>query len=558
MHISFLGPIGCVTGSCYWLRHHPEGGRALQFLVDCGARQGEHDNDAWNRAPLPFDAAAIDFVLLTHAHLDHCGLLPRLVQDGFRGEVYCTDATREIALVILHDGARMEDASYTTDDVMALRFHSIDAGQLGSCCRVQGDVFVQAYSSAHIYGSVSVRVLWGPRDSQRSITFSGDLGPNAESGAPMPLHGARHVPLPSDYVLVESTYGGRERTADESNDSKRLQRLLAEIQPTLSDPSGVVLIPCFAVDRLQAVLFDLYRLWWRDPACLKGARVFVHSKMASEVNQIYARHLGAVTTRSKGATELAWLSEDALSEVSKLARPRLDRQDALMALAAVFDHQRPAHVELPRLHTVAWHTEDVMNTTGPKIVLTTAGMCSGGPIVRYLPTYLKRPNARVLLTGYQSGGTLGAELQALGTPQERATALEEDPHRTLTIPRHASIPLGEVRATVARLTGYSAHADQRGLVSWLLGERGQHGAAKRVIFLTHGDNAARHHLREAIERGAKTRGAHPLVETPAHPGEVYDLDAGRWVDALSVGRAELQALVARVARLEQRLMQATP
>ncbi|MCA9575526.1 MAG: MBL fold metallo-hydrolase [Myxococcales bacterium] len=548
MNISFLGPIGCVTGSCYWLRHHPEGGPALEFLVDCGARQGERDNDAWNKAPLPFRASRIDFVLLTHAHLDHSGLLPRLAQEGFRGEVYCTEATRDIAVVTLSDGAKHEGASYTMQDVERLRFCTIDAATLGACCHVKGDVFMQAYRTAHIYGAVSIRVLWGPRQKQRSITFSGDLGPNESCSSPMALHAARQVPPPSEYVLVESTYGNRARPAEECSDANRLVWLRDEVQRAMREDDGVLLIPCFAVDRLQAVLFDLHRLWWRDRSCLLGAQVVVHSAMATKVNHIYARHISASTSPKRARdAQLAWCGDATIRALRRTNGADLDRSEVFSALAGVLDASRTPSPSLPRLHRVAGDCDEVLRLSGRKIILTTAGMCSGGPIQTYLSAYLHHSSATVLLTGYQSEGTLGRQLQDLHDLRQRGEVRE----MRLVLGDKGSIECRSVRAMVGRLRGYSAHADQTGLVRWLLGDAQTKGAAGGTIFLTHGDENARHGLRVALTKRILARGGSQVVETPHHPGEAFDLDAGRWLDdPRAEMHAQLTALWQRVERLE--------
>lgn len=555
MHITFLGPIGCVTGSCYWLRHRPEGGSPVQFLVDCGARQGERDNDAWNKAPLPFDASRIDFVLLTHAHLDHCGLLPRLVQEGFRGDVHCTEATREIARVILLDGAKQDGATYSAEDVERIRFHPIDATRLGSYCRVRGDILVQAYRTAHIYGAVSIRVVWGPREKQRSVTFSGDLGPNAKCSAPMPLHSARQVPPPADYVLIESTYGNRVRPSEEASDAQRLRRLQTAVTRSLATEDSVLLIPCFAVDRLQAVLFDLQRLWWRDRNALSGAQLFVHSTMATRINQIYARHLSAsmpsTRTNAGETAELAWCGEATIRELRNIAGARMGKEETLRALACVLDQEREPTQALPRAYRVIRDTSEALQSSGRRIILTTAGMCSGGPVLTYLSALLHNPDTTVLLTGYQSDGTVGRRLQELCERVARGEAVEGH----LDLGDRGTVDCRSVKATLGRLQGYSAHADQSGLVSWLLGDSQHRGAAGGAIFLTHGEEDARRGLRDALRKTIQARGGGQVVETPHRPGDAFDLDAGKWNDTDDVTlHAQISVLSRRVAHLEARLV----
>ena len=183
MRLRFHDPLDRVTGSCYEM-HDPLTGH--HFLVDCGMRQGDPDADARNRGPLPFDADALQFVALTHAHLDHCGLIPRLYVEGFAGTVYATRETIALAKVVLRDAARQAGAPYTEMDVQRIKWHEPQRAVFGDFCPVGQDLWLRFYRTAHILGATAVSVVWGPGPkpgdarTQRSITFSGDLGDNAD------------------------------------------------------------------------------------------------------------------------------------------------------------------------------------------------------------------------------------------------------------------------------------------------------------------------------------------------------------------------------------------
>lgn len=261
MRIKFIGAAGgSVTGSCTHF-HYPR--TNTSFLVDCGLVQGEGDFEAVNTAPFPFDASAIQFVLLTHAHLDHCGLLPKLYRVGFLGEVICTAATAKLARMSLLDGANYPGSLFSRDEVTKIRFKAIEdnpAMAQASMFPVRKDLFASFRRTAHIVGSCSVTVGWlDEQDQRRYVLMSGDLGNNTRENPYQPLLGHRRSIFGNpDAIVVESTYGDRSRSAEHKNFDGRMEAWRGLLQQDVFDRKALLVIPAFALQRTHEVLIDLF------------------------------------------------------------------------------------------------------------------------------------------------------------------------------------------------------------------------------------------------------------------------------------------------------------
>ena len=255
MKVKFIGAIERVTGSCAWLKH-----KDTEFLIDCGMIQGEKYSTQENSKNFPFKPNNLKFVLLTHAHLDHCGLIPKLYKDGFTGLVYCTKATARLAKEIMRNSCHI-DAPYTMSDVSSVNFRHVDELEdfkWGKFIPVDENISFNFFHSAHILGAVSIGLSWFS-EKATSILFTGDIGNNVKSNAYQPLLKARQSPHKSfDYIVCESTYGARNRDLNQCDFNNRIEMLENQIVNTLHKKQGDLLIPTFSMHRTQEIIFDLF------------------------------------------------------------------------------------------------------------------------------------------------------------------------------------------------------------------------------------------------------------------------------------------------------------
>ena len=404
--IRFLGAAGTVTGSKHLLTVN---GRHV--LLDCGLFQGLKALRLRNWQPLPFDAARVDAVLMSHAHLDHSGALPLLVRQGFRGPIYCTPATKELAAVILRDAAHLQEEEaeianrygfskhrpalplYTTDDAeAALRL--LETRDYGAPFPVNGDIDAIYRRAGHILGAATMELQLGPGACTR-LVFSGDLG---RWNRPI-LRDPELVPE-ADVVLVESTYGDRIHSGD-------AEAALARVVRDAVARGGALIVPAFALGRVQELIWTLRRL--EDADAIPTVPVFVDSPMATDVTDIYLHH----------------------PEEHDLDMQLL--RDAKRA---------PLRCREQRIIRTAQESKALNDRSGPMIIFSASGMATGGRVIHHLKARLGDDRTTVLLPGFQAAGTRGRAL-AEGAREVRIHG--------------RSVP---VRATVVTLDGFSAHADR--------------------------------------------------------------------------------------------------
>jgi metallo-beta-lactamase family protein len=258
MRIQFIGAAGgTITGSCSLLHHTASN---IKFLVDCGLAQGEGHTEAHNEGDFPFDASEIRFVLLTHAHLDHCGLLPRLYREGFKGEVYCTEATAQLAKLSLLDGAKYPGSMFTQDEVKEVRFTPVEGRiEKSKWMPVAQNLTVSFQRTAHIVGAASIIIKWQSEDSQiRHLVMSGDLGNNTKGNLYQSLLGHRKGLFGHpDFIVVESTYGARDRLPEYKSFEGRIEAWHSLIQREVFGQKASLIIPAFALQRTHEVLLDI-------------------------------------------------------------------------------------------------------------------------------------------------------------------------------------------------------------------------------------------------------------------------------------------------------------
>jgi len=439
--LTFLGAAQNVTGSRYLVQFNN-----VSFLVDCGLYQ-ERELKGRNWEPFQVPPESLDAVLLTHAHLDHCGLLPKLAREGFRGSIYCTAATAEIAEIVLLDAGKLqqEDADfkrrrheregrkaphpeiplYTADDAKASFPLFVPVGY-GETVQIGKGVEASFHDAGHILGSSMVRVRVH-QDEERIILFSGDIG-----GWGKPILQDPTLFEEADYVLVESTYGDRLLESSEN-----VANEFAEIINTTVKAGGNIVIPSFALERSQDILYYLnkFRLEGRIPHLV----VFVDSPMAVSVTGVFEHH--------------PELFDEEMKELLRQGKSPFD---------------------FPGLNLIRTVDESkaINYIAGSVIIIAGSGMCTGGRIKHHLVTNISRPESTIVFVGYQAVGTLGRQIVD-GAKEVRI--------------------LGQyypVRARVVQLNGFSAHADRNQLLKWLSSLQ----RPPRRVFVTHGEPSAAQHF----------------------------------------------------------------
>jgi metallo-beta-lactamase family protein len=433
MRLQFLGATGTVTGSRYLLEHD---GRRL--LVDCGLFQGLKQLRLRNWAPLPVAASSIDAVVLTHAHIDHSGYIPRLMAEGFRGTVHATEATVELCALLLPDSGHLqeEDARFANRHGFgkhepALPLYTEQQARQ-SLASFQAHAFEETFEplpgfrirlrrAGHILGAASVHVQCG----EKSVLFSGDLGNEAD----LVMRGPE-APEAADCVLIESTYGNR---------AHPVENALSEFADVISRTAargGIVVVPAFAVGRAQTLLDGIQRL--KAERRIPDLPVFMNSPMATDVTRLLERHT----------------DEHRLTQA----------QCRTLCAGVTFVN---TEADSRALNSMRF----------PAIIISASGMATGGRVVHHLEAFAPDPRNSIVFAGYQAVGTRGAAMVGGA--------------RTIRI--HGQwIP---VNAEVVNVRGMSAHADREGLLAWIA----KLPRAPGHVYVTHGEPEAADALRQAIE-----------------------------------------------------------
>jgi len=435
LKLQFLGAAQNVTGS----RHLLEAD-GTRVLVDCGfyqERQFKARN--WEAFAVPPDS--IDAVLLTHAHLDHCGLLPKLVREGFKGKIYCTAATAKIAQIILLDSAKIqeEDAKYklkrhkregrkgpypvvplyTIEDAEAC-LPLFEHVTYRKSIEISDEVEATFYDAGHVLGSSIIRVKVRQEGQERIILFSGDIGrPDRPIVCdPTVFHRA-------DYVFIESTYGDRLHQGPEDT-----KKMIGEVINSTIKAGGNIIVPSFALERSQEVLYYINELLLEGT--IPQLKVFLDSPMATRVTRVFKHH--------------AELFDEKMTEFVKR-------------------HKSPFDLPGLELAGKAKESKAINRIKGPIMVIAGSGMCTGGRVKYHLVNNISRPECTIMFVGYQAIGTLGRRI-VNGEKKVRILGQEY-----------------EVKARVVRIHGFSAHADRNELLEWLK----ELEAPPRGVFVVHGE-----------------------------------------------------------------------
>ncbi len=487
MQVTFIGGADGVTGSCTLLTDDRIGVRAL---VDCGA-YAERPAGIPDGAPrLPFDARLLDFVVLTHAHRDHCGRLPQLHRAGFRGPVYCTDATAWMTRLALLDAAKFS-REYDASDVEMIDFHTVDRWPDFSFdipLRLHG-LAITFHRSAHILGAVSATIGWRSRVGvARAITFSGDIGGNTPDNPYQSLLAGQSLPPSVDYMVVESTRGAEPARGPEYKSfDARIQAWADLLVDSDARGGGPVIAPCFAIHRAQELWFDLDTVLRvtgaGSPDAFGRPRwLSLDAPLAARMTEVYA---AALADRLGPAGAPAYRNPDMAARLGLADEAAVD--DYLGALwRRVADNKAPGG-------TLRAMQDETLSRV---IALAGSGMCEGGRIVDFIADQITNPAATIVLCGYAPPTTGAGRLRAyLGGEWPEGMAL----------------PLGNVRLDTSRIRArivdfgdyYSGHGDLDALQRFVFDPAGPEAGPRvpATVFLNHGEAESR----IALARTLRTR-----------------------------------------------------
>ena len=475
LKLSFHGAAHTVTGSCFLLETAD-----AKILIDCGMFQGSKSEKELNYRPFPFAAESVGAMILTHAHIDHSGLIPKLVKAGFPGPIFATRASVDLCSVMLPDSGFIQETEvtqlnrrnkqrgkpqvepiYTAEDALAClaQFRPTDY-----CVWTQVAPGIRArfWNAGHLLGSASVELdVAQGAGTPRRLLFSGDIGPDQKVLEPDP-----EAPKNLDFVICESTYGGTDRT--EMDTTQRRKLLRTEIEAAMAR-NGALIIPSFAVERTQELLVDIAGLM--ESGAVPQAPIFIDSPLASKATAVFETHAHA-----------------------------LENGDALV---------RALHAHHVRFTESVEQSKAIGRFRGFHIVIAASGMCEAGRIRHHLKNWLWRDEGTVLLVGFQAQGTLGRILHD-GATRVRIQGEEI-----------------QVRAQIRSLDVSSGHADASQLARWIAGR----GVISGNLFLVHGEE-------EALAGLARRVGSEAIL-TP-ELDESYDLggESARLLEGLRPRRMD--------------------
>jgi metallo-beta-lactamase family protein len=463
LKLNFLGAVQNVTGSRHLLQAN-----GTKLLVDCGLYQERHFK-ARNWEPFTVPPNSIDAVLLTHAHLDHCGLLPKLVKEGFKGKIYGTPATGEIARIILMDSAKIqeEDAEYkrkrharegrkgpfpviplyTTEDVEVC-CPLFSAVKYKQPIQFANGLEATFFDAGHVLGSSIIQIKAQINSQQRTILFSGDMGRPDRPIVQDPTSFEQ-----ADYILIESTYGDREHQGKEDT-----KKMIADVINSAKKAGGNIIIPSFALERSQELLYYINELMLEGT--IPHLTVFLDSPMASKITKVFQHH------------------------------------------RELFDEEMTEHVRhnespfnFPELKITGTSDESkrINHIRGTNIIIAGSGMCTGGRIKHHLVNNITNPRNTIMFVGYQAEGTLGRIILD-GKKEIRIHGRQH-----------------QVKARITRINGFSAHADRNELFAWLKKLK----KPPRKVFIVHGETKSAHQFGDYIREKTGWQ-----VVVPAYQDEI--------------------------------------
>lgn len=448
MKISFLGAANVVTGSNYLITTDK-----YSFLIDCGQFQGSKELSSLNHEAFKFDPLEIDFMILSHAHIDHSGRIPKLVKDGFNKKIYSTPATRDLCDILLQDSGHIHEMDtewenrkrmraglekieplYTSEDsILSMQyFNPISYNEI---ININESIKLRFRDAGHLLGSTIVELWIKEGNTEKKLVFSGDLGVKNR-----PILKDPEYIEDADYLIIESTYGNKLH----ENVTERVNKLVDIILETVKK-GGTVIIPSFAVGRTQELIYELNK-YYEDKERFKefiNIPVYVDSPLATSATEIFKKHI---------------------ADFDEEAREYFSRGDD------------PLDFKNLKFTTSFLESKKINNSSTPKIIISSSGMCDSGRIKHHLKHNLWKEKTSVIFIGFQAKGTLGRRLK------EGASMVNIFNENI------------KVNAGIYCIDGFSGHADMNGLIDWV-----KHFTKKpRKVFIVHGERESSNHLRNLI------------------------------------------------------------
>jgi len=451
MNIKFLGAAMSVTGSCYLITTDK-----YKLLLDCGQFQGSKILEKLNFEKFGFDPTAIDFMILSHAHIDHCGRIPLLTKRGFKGKIYCTDATGDLVEIMLKDsgyihekeaewdnkkairsGRPLEEPLFTMDDATS-SIQYLSPVLYDQLIDINPDIKVRFRDAGHILGSSIVEIWIQEGDKGTKVVFSGDLGMKNK-----PLLRDPVIIEETDFLIMEATYG--DRLHESSKDS--LERFIGIILKTIKR-GGTVVIPSFAVGRTQELIYELNMYYDKDEEfkrVMNDIMVYVDSPMATSATEIFRKNAQVFDEETRDY---------------------------------ILKGDNPLDFKNLRFTRSSEESKQLNFMDEPKIIISASGMCDAGRIKHHLKNNLWNEKSSIIIVGYQAEGTLG---RSIVNGDKNVSIFGERIH---------------VNAEIYDLEGFSGHADKDGLLEWISGFK----RLSRKIFLVHGEEEAKKALASSIKK----------------------------------------------------------
>jgi metallo-beta-lactamase family protein len=495
MNVTFLGAAKTVTGSCYYLEVNNK-----KILVDCGLFQGHEGDRELNYEPFPFRMDELDYVLLTHAHIDHSGRIPKLYKDGYRGEVIATKATVELCEIMLPDSGHIQEMEiewtnrkrlragkapveplYTYQDaidcISVFRKVSYD-----EFIKLQGNITIRFRDAGHILGSSILEMWVNENGHETKIVFSGDLG-----NKDMPILRDPTIIDSADYLFIESTYGDRLHHQNENKVEKFVDIIIETIEK-----GGNVVIPSFAVGRTQEIIYDLHKQLSKYDEKIKklfNIPVYVDSPLAISATEVFRNNLDCY-------------DEEAREYVKNGDNP----------------------LDFPTLKftTTAEESKELNEKDEKMIIISASGMCEAGRIKHHLKHNLWRPESTILFVGYQAEGTLGRKILD-GAKKVRIFGEEIS-----------------VNARIESIDSFSGHADQKGLLDWIDAFKDK----PKKIFIIHGEANSQKIFAEKIQQQFNIECIIP------DKGETFSITPNRVITAATANEQDRKYRYSRLQLLE--------